>query len=190
MEEGAHHSLAKILSATSSTSSSLEASAAAAAAAAAAALSCLVTDAASAKVFQPHKRKTFPQSNPDSKPQTPFKLETLILSQAVGEADFLGPLITISSSSGDDASSLSSSSSSAAAAAAAAALAKLSKWNPDIKEILCEEGGMQAAPPPLYRSFALLPLAAFSSSSSAIQAIAHMCASDDPAILKFAGFNL
>lgn len=61
--------------------------------------------------------------------------------QAVGEADFLGPLISISSCSSEDTAF------SAAAAAAAAALAKLSTWNPDIKEILCEEGGMQVLPP-------------------------------------------
>jgi len=127
VEEGAHHSLAKILSVSSSELSSSEASAAAAAAAAA--LSCLVTDAASAK--------------------------------AVSEADFLGPLIALSSGSSTSSSSSSSSSSSAAAAAA---LAKLSTWNPDIKEILCEEGGMQA--------------------------IAHMCDSADPSILKFAAETL
>jgi hypothetical protein len=70
-----------------------------------------------------------------------FNPQTLNPNQAVGEADFLGPLITISSCSSDDASS------SSAAAAAAAALAKLSTWNPDIKEILCEEGGMQVLRP-------------------------------------------
>ncbi len=116
MEDGAHHSISKILSLVVASES--DALSLAAAASAAAALSCLVTDAASAK--------------------------------AVGEADFVAPLMSISSSGDDSASSslspAAAAASTAAAAAAAAALAKLSIWNPDIKEIVCEEGGMQARP--------------------------------------------